>query len=257
MSLTAPRLPVRPIWRLDLTHGARLVRATPDAKRVAIALEGPSIILVNGGPTSTETISLSEPARHMAINSRGDSLAVVTASQKLQLLGLEGPGQRIVQLATPVHDSCEFSRDDTRLWTVGLLSDRTAEIICYDAPTLRVIARHQFTPQVGNCGFILTSHSRDDIVGLWVCGGPDDVWNYWIRLTPGGIELQYQSELDGVSPPAFNANGDRFAALNGYELATFTFPACESLYPPISGIADEENEDDMFAESMSYLEAAG
>ncbi|HKE58199.1 MAG TPA: hypothetical protein VKB46_15910 [Pyrinomonadaceae bacterium] len=256
MSLTAPPLPVRPIWKLDLNHGARVVKSTPDAKRVAIALDKPAIFLVNGGPTSTETISLSEPARHIAINSRGDSLALVTASQKLQLLGLEsGPGQRIVQLDSSSHDACEFSRDDLKLWTVGLLSDHIAEIVCYDARTLLVIARHQFTPRVGGCGFILTNHPREDMTGLWVCGGPDEIWNYWIRLSPAGIELQYQPELDGMTPPAFNANGDRFAALNGYDLSSFSFPSCESLGESIS-LGTDDSEADMFAESMSYLSDA-
>jgi hypothetical protein len=256
MAVIAPDVHVRPIWKLDLHHAATMIASTPGAKRIAINSEGPFISLADIDRSELRTIKLSEPARHVAIDSRGESLAIVSASHKLQVLGLESStfGHELARLEAPVYDVCAFSRDDSLLWTVGLLPDDTAEIYCYDSRSWEIIGRHRFRPLIGGCGFILTIHPQEDLVGLWACGGPDEIWNYWIRLTTAGIELQHQQELDGSTAPCFNTRGDRFVVLNGYDLAAFSFPDCKNLYPPMTAM--DENEDDMFAESMCYLDSA-
>src|SRR4030095_9214833 len=125
--------------------------------------------------------------------------AVVNASRKLQLLQLDlkSFGNKLSACEEPVHDACEFSLDGTKLWSVGLVSDVIAEIRLYDLPTLNVIASHRFPLPIGQCCFILTPHPQRDVIGLWACGGPDEVWNYWIKLTANGIDVQHQPELDG------------------------------------------------------------
>jgi hypothetical protein len=99
----------------------------------------------------------------------------------------------------------------------------------------------------------LTTHPQLDVIGLWACGGPDEVWNYWIKLTANGIDVQHQPELDGSTPPCFNDQGDRFVALNGYDLVSFSYPDCTMLYEPVPA-ADE---DDCWAERMHYLNSTG
>ena len=75
--------------------------------------------------------------------------------------------------------------------------------------------------------------------------------NYWLRLTPAGIDLQHQPELDGCTPPCFNARGDRFVARNGYDLAAFAFPSCQRVHSPVT----PGEQDDEWAESLSYVDA--
>ena len=255
MPARTSRLDVRPLWTLDLKHAATGVTATPNGQRVAIASEGLLISVAEFGQRSPRTIGVPEPARHIAIDAAGDSLAVVGASRTLQLLGVESSalGRERTRLDTPVHDTCVFSRDGRFLWTVGSPSDDAAEIHCYDSRSLEVIGRRQFKPFAGGCGFMLTQHPHEDIFGLWTCAGPDELWNYWIRLTPGGIELRHQPDLDGWTPPSFNPRGDRFAALNGYDLAAFSFPECTQLYDAMT----EPDEDDIWRESLCYLDSPG
>jgi hypothetical protein len=169
----------------------------------------------------------------------------------LQVIGLDSTtlGRVLTRYDTPVYDVCEFSRDGTKLWCVTVPSDEIAAVHCYDARNWQLIAHHSFKPRIGGCGFILTLHPTDDVFGLWVCGGPDEVWNYWIRLTGSDIEFRYQPELDGANPPAFNSRGDRFAAVNEYDLASYSFPDCTSLYPPVGPL----DEDDLWAESTCFI----
>jgi hypothetical protein len=247
-------LPVRPDWTLDLNHAATGVTSSPGGQRIAIASEGPSVSVAEFGQPSIRTINLTEPARHIAINAAGDALAVVSASRMLQVLALESSafGRERARWDAPVCDACVFSRDGRFLWTVGTPSEDAADVHCYDARTSNAIGHRRFKPFVAGCGFVLTLHPQEDLLGLWACGGPDELWNYWLRLTAGGIELQHQPELDGWTPPAFNSRGDRFAALNGYDLAAFSFPECQNLYEAMT-VPDE---DDTWRESMSYLEPA-
>ena len=178
-------------------------------------------------------------------------LAVVDASHTLRLLTLHFStfGEELARCNEPVHDVCEFSRDGMMLWSAGLIHNDVAEIRCYDFPTLKVIAKHRFQLPIGECGFILTPHPREDLLGLWACGGPDEAWNYWIGLTGNSIGLRNQPELDGATPPRFDARGDRFVVLNGYDLVAFSFPDCRMLFEPLCS----EDEDDPWAESMTYL----
>src|SRR5262249_8908642 len=150
--------------------------------------------------------------RDIALNAAGDSLAVVSASRTCQLLKLESNAfaREQARWETPIHDTCTFSRDGGSIWTVGSGSDDVAEVRCYHARSAEVVGRRQFTPSIGGCGFALTLHPQEDLLGLWACGGPDQLWNYWIRLTASGIELRHEPELDGWTPPAFNTRGDRF-----------------------------------------------
>src|SRR5215813_899555 len=251
-------IPISPTWKLDLKHGAARLASTPGAERIAIAAEDSVISVIDRGQSSVQKIKVSEPAGHLAINSTGDSLAVVGASHNLQILSLDSAkfGREIVRLGTQVPDACEFSRDDNFLWTVGLLPDDDGEILCYDTRSWQIVGRHRFTPLIGGCGFMLTVHPREDVLGLWACGGPDEVWNYSLRLTAPGIEFQHQPELDGLTPLCFNTRGDRFVGLRGCDLESFSFPSCESLYPPMSGTDVDENEDDRFAESMCFLDSS-
>jgi len=250
----AKPLPVRPLWTIDLTHAVAGVAATPGGQRIAIASEGPVVCVADFGQSLRQTISLTEPARDIALNPAGDSLAVVSASRMCQLLTLEPTafGREQGRWDAPVHEICMFSRDGRTLWTVGSVSDDVAEIRCYEARSAKVIGRRQFTPLIGGCGFALTPHPREDLLGLWACGGPDQLWNYWIRLTASGIELRHQPELDGWTPPAFNPSGDRFVALNGYDLAAFSFPECQQLYDAMT----EPDEDDTWRESHTFLDSA-
>jgi hypothetical protein len=169
------------------------------------------------------------------------------------VLGLDsgGFGRERWRWDTPVHDTCAFSRDGQSVWTVGIRQDEVAEIHCYDAPTGAVLGEHRFKPLIGGCGFLFTVHPVEDVLGLWACGGPDELWNYWLRLTVAGVDFKHRPELDGWTPPSFNARGDRFVALNGSDMGAFTFPNCEPLYSPIT--ADED--DDGLPESLCYLDS--
>jgi hypothetical protein len=248
-------VPVRPVWALHLDHAATRVAATPGATRIAIAAEGPLISLAAIGESARQTIRLSEPARDVAVSPDAASLAVVSASRTLLVLSLESGtfGRERVRSDAPVHDACAFARDGRSLWTVGVLRDENAEIRCYDARSGAVIGDRRFKPLIGGCGFVFTVHPREDVLGLWACGGPDELWNYWIRPTAGGVDLQHQPELDGWTPPCFNARGDRFVAMNGYDLAAFAFPNCQSVYSPVT----PEEEDDAWAESLCYFDSEG
>ena len=149
---------------------------------------------------------------------------------------------------------CVFTRWKL-LWTVGLIFADFAEIRCYEVGSWNLIAQQRFKPLIGGCGFIFSLHPTVDILGLWVCGGPNHVWTYWLRLTTDGIEFDYQPELDGGTPPSFNSRGDRFVVLNDYELAAFSFPNCRQLYQPMSAMDEDEDEDDSFTESLCYLDS--
>ena len=256
MSVRTSSLPIRPIWTLDLTHAATSVAATAGAKRIAVNAEGPFISVADLGESRIQTIPLHEPARHVAINSNGDLLAIVGASNTMEVLTLESGrfGQALYRFDQAAHDMCAFSRDGKLLWTVGLIFAEFAEIRCYEVGSWNVIAQQRFKPLIGGCGFVLTLHPRDDILGLWVSGGPDHVWTYWLELTTNGIEYEYQPELDGGTPPSFNSRGDRFVILNDCELAAFSFPNCRKLYQPMSAM--DEHEDNPFAESLCYLDSA-
>jgi hypothetical protein len=246
---------VKPAWTVSLNHPATRVTSTPDAKRIAIASDAPLISLAGVGQSRIQSVRLTKPAGHLAISSDGDVLAVVNASHTLQLLGLGAGtfGYELARLDEPVHDVCEFSRDQAMLWSVGLVSNDVAEIRCYETPTLRVISKHQFQLPIGQCGFLLTVHPQQDVLGLWACGGPDEIWNYWIRIADDAIELRHEPELDGCTPPCFNTRGDRFVVLEGYDLLAFSFPECGMLYDPMTS----EDEDDSWAERMTYLNSAG
>ena len=255
MSVIPSAVLVRPLWKIDLKHTATRLTATPGAKRVAVASEAALISVAELGRTSVQTIGLTEPASHIAINPAGDSLAVVGASRKLQALGLETDtfGRELARLEEPVYDVCEFSRDGGRLWAVSAPYDKDAEIYCFDARSWELTGRLPFKPLIGGCGFWLTLHPQDDLLGLWAIGGPDELWNYWIRMTAAGVELRRQPELDGSTAPAFNTRGDRFAVLNNvYDLLTFSFPDCTSLYPPMT-----LDDDDTALENVCYLNSAG
>jgi hypothetical protein len=247
-------VPVRSLWTLRLDHAATRVTATPGATRIAIASEGPLVSVAAIGESSKQTIRLTEPARDVAISPDAASLAVVSASRTLQVLGLESGafGRERVKWDAPVHDVCAFSRDGRSLWTVGILPDEIAEIHCYDARSGAAIGDHRFKPLIGGCGFVFTVHPQQDVLGLWACGGPDELWNYWIRLTAAGIDLQHQPELDGWTPPCFNARGDRFVARSGDDLAAFAFPNCQRVHSPVT----TGEEDDGWAESLCYVESA-
>jgi len=250
--------PIKPIWAVNLNHPATRIASTDDGKTTAIASDGPLISVVFTAETqasSIHTIKLAEPVRELAIESDGKSLAVINASHKLQLLQLDlsSFGNKLSRCEEPVHDTCEFSRDGTKLWSVGLVSDVIAEIRLYDVPTLKLIASHRFKLPIGQCGFILTTHPQRDVIGLWACGGPDEVWNYWVNLTTTGIDVQHQKELDGSTPPCFNDRGDRFVVLNGYDLLSFSYPECSTLYEPVPSGEDDE----CWAERMRYLNSTG
>lgn len=249
-------VPIRPVWTLQLDHAATRVTAATGAARIAIASEGALVSVAAIGESSTQTIRLREPARDVAINPDAASLAIVSASRALQLLGLESGafGRERARWDAPVHDACAFSRDGRSLWTVGILPGEIAEIHCYDARSGVHIGDHRFKPLIGGCGFVITVHPREDVLGLWACGGPDELWNYWIRLTAAGVELQHQPELDGWTPPCFNARGDRFVARNGYDLAEFAFPSCHRVRSPVA--AGEEEEDAGWADSLCYVDSA-
>jgi hypothetical protein len=255
MSARTSSLPIRPIWALDLTHAATSVAATPGAERIAINAEGPFISVADLGESRIQTIQLPEHARHLAIDSNGDLLAVVSASNTMAVLGLESGrfGQSLYRFDEAAHDVCAFSRDGKLLWTVGLIFADFAEIRCYEVGSWKLIAHQRFKPLIGGCGFVLTLHPKDDILGLWVCGGPDHVWTYWLKLITNDIEFEYQPELDGGTPPSFNLRGDRFVVLNDYDLAAFSFPNCRKLYEPMSEL--DENEEDSFAENLCYLDS--
>jgi hypothetical protein len=245
---------VRPVWSLQLDHPARRVTATPGGTRIAIAAEGPLVSVAAIDDAIAQRIRLSEPAQDIAFSPDASALAIVTASRTLQILGLEstGLGRERARWETPVYDACTFSRDGRWLWTVGIGPDEIAEIHCYDARSGTAVGEHRFTPFIGGCGFVFTVHPHEDVVGMWACGGPDELWNYWIRLTSGGVEFQHQPELDGWTPPCFNARGDRFGALNGNELAAFAFPECREVYSR----STPEDEDQGWAESMCYVDSA-
>jgi hypothetical protein len=245
---------VPPVWTLQLDHAATSVAATEGATRVAIASEEPLVSVAAIGDSSIQTLRLSEPARDLALNPDASFLAVVGASRALKVFGLgsDGFGRELQRWDTPVYDACTFSRDGRLLWTVGIRPDEVAEIHCYDARTGEAIGEHRFEPLIGGCGFVFTVHPREDLIGLWACGGPDDMWNYWIRLASAGIDFQHQPELDGWTPPRFNAPGNRFCTLSGYELAAFGFPDCQRLYSH----ALSEEDDDGWAESLYYVDSA-
>ncbi|MGH9881733.1 MAG: hypothetical protein ACRD6N_09885 [Pyrinomonadaceae bacterium] len=173
MSTIESSILVRPIWKIDLNHTATIVTSTPEAKRIAIASEASIISVAEFGQSSVQTINLSEPTRDLSINSAGNNLAVVGASRKLQVLGFESSNfkREVARWETPVYDTCTFSRDGDLLWTVGGLSDHVAEIHCYDARNWKLLDQLQFEPHIDGCGFILTLHPQDDLVGLWACGG--------------------------------------------------------------------------------------
>jgi hypothetical protein len=255
MSVSTSSLPIKPIWALNLTHAATNVTATPGAKRIAINTEGPFISVADFGESRIQTIQLHEPARHVAINSNGDLLAVASASNTVAVLTLESGrfGQALYRFEEAAHDVCAFSRDGKLLWTVGLIFADFAEIRCYEVGSWNLIAQQRFKPLVGGCGFVLTLHPTNDVLGLWVCGGPDHAWTYWLELTTNGIEVEYQPALDRGTPPSFNSRGDRFVSLNDYELAAFSFPNCRQLYQPRNAM--DENQDDSFAESLCYLDS--
>jgi hypothetical protein len=108
-AVSASAFPIRPIMTLDLDHGATAVTSTPEAKRIAIASEGPFISVADMGESLLKTLKLKEPSRHIAINSRGDSLAVVSASHTLQVVGLESAfGRELARLDAHVHDVVRF-----------------------------------------------------------------------------------------------------------------------------------------------------
>jgi hypothetical protein len=247
-------VPVRPLWTLQLDHAAARVSASSGATRVAIASDGPLVSVAAVGESSTQTIRLNEPAADVALSSDATSLAVVNASRRLQILGLESGafGRERVRWDAAVYDACAFSRDGRTLWAVGILPDEIAEIRCYDAWSGATLGEYRFKPLIGGCGFVFTVHPQHDVVGLWACGGPDELWNYWVRQTAAGIELRHQSELNGWTPPCFNARGDRFVACSGYDLATFTFPNCLPVHSPVTA----EDEDETWADSLCFVDSA-
>jgi hypothetical protein len=247
-------VPIAPVWTLQLDHAATRVAATIGATRVAIASEGPLVSVAANGVSSMQTICLSQPAREIAISPDAASLAVVSASGTLQILELESSafGRLRARWDAPVHGACAFSRDGRFLWTVGNRPDETAEIHCYDARSGAPAGEHRFKPLIGGCGFVFTVHPQDDVLALWACGGPDELWNYWIRLTAGGVDLQHQPALDGWTPPCFNVRGDRFVARGGYDLAAFAFPDCEPVYSPETS---EDDDEDGWRESLCYLDS--
>ena len=242
---------VKPICTINLNHPATRLSSTPDAKQIVIGSDAPKLSVGGFDHPSIQSIEIARPARHIAISLDGEMLAVVDASYTLRLLTLRFNtfGEELARCDDRVHDVCEFSRDGTMLWSVGLIDNDVAEIRCYDFPTLKVISKHRFQLPIGQCGFMLTPHPREDLLGLWVCGGPDEAWNYWIDIAGNSIELRHQPELDGATPPRFNSRGDRFVVLNGYDLVAFSFPDCRMLFEPVSA----EDEDDVWAESMTYL----
>jgi hypothetical protein len=246
-------LPVRPVWTVDLPHAAIGVASAAGGRRIAIASEGPLISVAEIGEPVVQSIKLTEPARDVAVDAAGDALAIVSASHTLRVVGIDSRtfGHELVRSDAPVHDASAFSRDGRVLWTVGSPSDDVAVIRCYEARSLAVVGEHRFKPAIGGCGFILTVHPQQDVLGLWVVGGPDHVWNYWIRLTTSGIDLQHQPELDGATPPCFDGRGDRFAVLNEDDVRAFSFPACQ----PVSGPVTPPDEEDAWAESMCYVNA--
>jgi hypothetical protein len=254
MSVNPSAVLVRPVWKIDLKHIATRLTSTPGAQRIAVASEAALVSVAEFGRHSVQTVALNEPASHLAIDPAGGSLAVVGASRKLQLLGLKPHtfGRELARLEEPVYDVCAFSRDGARLWAVAALPDGTAEVRCYDAQSWELTGRMPFKPLIGGCGFWLTLHPQDDLLGLWAIGGPDELWNYWVRMTEAGVELRRQPELDGSTAPAFNTRGDRFAVLNVYDLLTFSFPDCTSLYPPMT-----LDDDDTLFENICYLDSAG
>ena len=246
-------LPVKPIWTINLDHAATRLASTSDGKRIVIAAEGP-LISVGGVGKSLRTIKLKEPVGHLSISPDGELLVVANASHALRVLRLgdSGFGNELYGQTQPVHDACEFSRDGRALWSVGLVANDVAEIRCYDTQTFKLVASHHLKLPIGQCGFILTIHPREDVIGLWACGGPDAAWNYWVKRNSSSIEVRHQPELDGTTPPAFNSRGDRFVILNEYDLVTFSFPECKVLYEPVTSI----DEDDAWREIMVMLDGS-
>lgn len=252
MSIKVPPISVRPIFKIDLSHRVTGLTSTPNARRMAVANES-LISILEFEQNSVRTIALTAPVRELKISRTGSMLGVVNHSKELQVVSLEidSFGQQLISWAELPYDICVFSESERQLWAVAAVSDDSAEINCFDTKSWQLLGKLPFKPLIRGCSFWLTPHPKRDLLSLWACGGPDELWNYWIYLTEDGIELQQQPELNGATPPSFNTLGDRFVVLDGYELKAFSFPECSALSPPMTFA----NDDDTWAESMCYLDS--
>lgn len=91
-----------------------------------------------------------------------------------------------------------------------------------------------------------------ETVALWLAAGQDGQCVYWLKRTGSELQAKQDDDLQDTIPPAFSPSGRELLVVEGLgTLQKFAFPDVRLL-----GQCDSPfGEDDVFATSVSYLDA--
>ena len=256
---------LKPDGRIDLEHRSYFLGGSPGRSLVVSAsAEGLLSIL---SPDLKEAHSYRYPAKILAISPHPSDrrLALIGGEGRLGSLFVHDPdAEPPVGIVPPRGredapgrinsgiEDCHFDDSGAFLWLAVPLSTREGEIQLIETATWSLVARAVVEDPVGWSAWSFHDTGRPGLVALWLAAGQDGQRVYWLRRDGAGFSCTLEPRLVNTIPPIFSPDGEHLLVLDqANNICKYESNGGEQVGLPL----DLEEEDDMFAESLAYLNA--